>query len=224
MPQLDELLDASDFVTLHVPETRETRSMIGADRARGDEDAARTCSTPRRGTVVDIDALADALMRGHLARRRDRRLPGGAGEQRRRLRQPLRGLPNVILTPHIGGSTVEAQANIGREVARKLIESPTTARPWARSTSPRCQLPAAQSGSPLPAHPPQRARRALRTAERGLRDRATSTWRPSTSRPTPSIGYVVFDVDGEVDDQEILADIRAIEGTLRARVLYDRRS
>jgi D-3-phosphoglycerate dehydrogenase len=85
-----------------------------------------------RGTVVDLEALAAGACAAAICGRRRRRLPGRAGFQCRALRLAAAGPANVILTPHVGGSTEEAQERIGAEVARKLSIIPISARPWAR--------------------------------------------------------------------------------------------
>src|SRR5579884_1334980 len=118
---LDALLEAADVVTLHVPETPQTQNMIGAAQFAKMKRGARLINAAR-GTVVDIDALVDALKSGHMAGAAIDvfpKEPKGAGDE---FVSPLREFDNVLLTPHIGGSTEEAQENIGVEVAEKLIK------------------------------------------------------------------------------------------------------
>jgi D-3-phosphoglycerate dehydrogenase len=116
---LDALLQEADVVTLHVPQTERTRHLIDAARlAQMKPDAVLI--NLARGHAVDIDALHAALREWSSARRGDRRLPGRAGVERETFESPLRELDNVILTPHVGGSTVEAQSNLGIEVSEKL--------------------------------------------------------------------------------------------------------
>ena len=117
---LQNLLEQSDCVTLHVPETAETRGMIGAKQLAWMKPSAFLINTSR-GSVVDIAALVTALRTKKITGAAIDvfpKEPNAAGE---RFESPLQGLPNVILTPHIGGATVEAQRNIGLEVAVKLI-------------------------------------------------------------------------------------------------------
>ncbi|MGE8356324.1 MAG: phosphoglycerate dehydrogenase, partial [Microvirgula sp.] len=109
---LAALLAAADVVTLHVPETRETQNMIGAAELAAMKAGAKLINASR-GTVVDIDALAAALSGGHLSGAAIDVFPAEPKGNDDEFVSPLRGLDNVILTPHIGGSTVEAQANIG---------------------------------------------------------------------------------------------------------------
>ena len=119
---LEAVLGESDFVTLHVPETAQTRGMMGSAQLAAMKSGACLLNLSR-GTVVDIDALAAALKSGHV---------GGAAVDvypeepeaniHEGFKTPLQGLPNVVLTPHIGGSTLEAQEAIGREVSASLIK------------------------------------------------------------------------------------------------------
>jgi D-3-phosphoglycerate dehydrogenase / 2-oxoglutarate reductase len=116
---LDELLAASDFVSLHVPRSPTTKNLISTDQLAKMKKGAKLINASR-GTVVDIEALAAALASGHLGGAAVDVFPSEPGKNGPGFESPLRGLPNVILTPHIGGSTAEAQLNIGREVAAAL--------------------------------------------------------------------------------------------------------
>lgn len=117
---LDELLENADVVTLHVPETPATHNMIGAAQLAQMKPGARLINASR-GTVIDLEALAVLLREGYLSGAAIDVFPVEPKGNDDEFVSPLRGLDNVILTPHIGGSTVEAQANIGAEVAAKLI-------------------------------------------------------------------------------------------------------
>ncbi len=116
---LDELLAASDFVSLHVPDTELTRDMITAEEI-GKMKAGSYLINLSRGKVVDIDALHEAITSKHLAGAAIDVYPKEPASNTEMFESKLRGLDNVILTPHIGGSTMEAQANIGLEVAAAL--------------------------------------------------------------------------------------------------------
>jgi D-3-phosphoglycerate dehydrogenase len=118
---LQDLLAQSDIVSLHVPETPITYGMIGEMVLRMMKPGSYLINNSR-GTVVDIDALAKALRSGHLAGAALDVFPVEPSSNSDRFQSPLQGLKNVILTPHIGGSTEEAQDRIGREVARKMLE------------------------------------------------------------------------------------------------------
>jgi D-3-phosphoglycerate dehydrogenase len=121
LASLNELLAQSDFVTLHVPATPQTRDMIGAAEIARMRRGAFLLNASR-GTVVDIPALADALRAGRLGGAAIDVFPQEPATNSDPFHSVLQGLPNVILTPHIGGSTIEAQASIGREVATSLLK------------------------------------------------------------------------------------------------------
>ena len=127
---LKELLSSSDVVSLHVPSTPQTKNMIGKAEIRAMQKGAYLINASR-GNVVEIEPLADALKDGHLLGAAVDVFPKEPASNGEEFQSPLRNLPNVILTPHIGGSTLEAQANIGLEVAEKLIKYWTTVRPSA---------------------------------------------------------------------------------------------
>ena len=116
---LDELLGQSDFVTLHVPETPQTRGMFGAREVAAMR-AGSCLLNASRGTVVDIGALAAGLRSGHVGGAAIDVFPEEPEKNSDGFQSPLRGLANVIITPHIGGSTAEAQEAIGREVGNAL--------------------------------------------------------------------------------------------------------
>jgi D-3-phosphoglycerate dehydrogenase / 2-oxoglutarate reductase len=118
---LYELLAQSDVVSLHVPETPATFRMIGAAEIVAMKPGAFLINNSR-GTVVDLEALAAALRSGHLRGAAVDVFPTEPGSNADKFASPLQGLENVILTPHVGGSTEEAQERIGEEVARKLID------------------------------------------------------------------------------------------------------
>ena len=142
---LDTLLRESDFVSLHVPDTEVTRGMIGAKQLAVLKRGAYLINASR-GTVVDLDALAAALDSGHVAGAAIDvypKEPNAAGE---RFESPLQGKPSVILTPHIGGSTQEAQANIGREVSESLTAYMTTGRTTSCITLPTLDAAEVRSG------------------------------------------------------------------------------
>jgi D-3-phosphoglycerate dehydrogenase len=147
-PSTIDMLAECDFITLHVPDTELTRAMF--DRAAIDAmKPGAYLINASRGQVVDIDALRDALESGHLAGAAIDVFPSEPAKTGDPFDSPLRGVDNVILTPHIGGSTAEAQANIGREVAGALnayVDHGSTTR---CVTLPEQEAPPVQSGSRL---------------------------------------------------------------------------
>jgi D-3-phosphoglycerate dehydrogenase len=132
VPSLDILLETADLVTLHVPETPQTHQMIGTAQMARMKKGAHLINASR-GTVVDIDALVDALKSRHLAGAGMDVFPVEPKTASDEFLSPLRGMDNVLLTPHVGGSTEEAQQNIGLEVAEKLIKYSDNGPPSAPS-------------------------------------------------------------------------------------------
>lgn len=216
---LRELLAQSDVVSMHVPETPATHGMIGREEIAAMKPGAYFINNSR-GTVVDLDALAEAL--------RERRLRGAAVDvfpvepsaNGERFVTPLQGLDNVILTPHIGGSTEEAQERIGAEVARKLVDYSDTGSTVGAVNFPQVQLPARPLGTrfiQVQRNLPGMLGRLNEVLARHHVNIAAQYYETAAD-----IGYVVLDADASAaDSQRVLEDIRALEGTIRARLLYE---
>jgi D-3-phosphoglycerate dehydrogenase len=217
---LAALLAESDVVSLHVPETPETKGLIGAAEFRAMKKGAFFINNAR-GTVFDDEALAAALKDGHLAGAAVDVFPIEPTANDERFVSPLQGLPNVILTPHIGGSTEEAQERIGGEVARKLIEFSDVGSTSGAVNFPQVQLPQRPTGTRfiqvhknLPGEI-NRLNAIFATREINIAAQYFQT--------DGQIGYVVLDADGPVEDaQGILREVRNLPGTIRARMLYSR--
>jgi D-3-phosphoglycerate dehydrogenase len=217
---LAELLSRSDIVSLHVPETPATHGMIDeieiASMKRGS-----FLINNSRGTVVDLEALAAALRSGHLAGAAVDVFPVEPASNAEPFHTPLQGIPNVILTPHVGGSTEEAQERIGTEVARKLIDYSDTGSTVGAVNFPQVQLPQRPSGTrfmQVQANVPGNLQRLNQIfAGRGINIAA------QYFQTDGEIGYVVVEADDTGSDSvEILREIRALDGTVRARLIYDR--
>ena len=172
--------------------------------------------------MVDLDALAAALRSGHLRGAAVDVFPVEPGANGERFVTPLQGLPNVILTPHIGGSTEEAQERIGSEVARKLIDYSDNGTTMGAVNFPQVQLPARPTGTrfiQVQRNSPGMLGRLNEVLARHAVNIAAQYY-----ETRHDIGYVVLDADASpVDSQRVLADIRALEGTIRARILYEHR-
>jgi D-3-phosphoglycerate dehydrogenase / 2-oxoglutarate reductase len=214
---LDDLLARSDIVTLHVPETPATNRMIGATQIARMKDGAFLINNSR-GTVVDLDALAAALHGGKLGGAAIDVFPVEPSSNADRFTSPLQGAPNVILTPHVGGSTEEAQERIGEEVTRKLIEYSDVGSTVGAVNFPQVQL------SPRPEGirfiqvqrnmPGELGKLNEVFARHGVNIAAQHY------QTDGEVGYVVLDTDGvRTDAEDILRDIRGLSGTIRARVL-----
>lgn len=215
---LDELLSASDVVTLHVPATPETHLMIGPDELRRMRPGALLLNASR-GTVVDLDALAAALRDGQVGGAGVDVFPVEPAGNDEELDTPLRGLPNVILTPHVGGSTEEAQENIGREVAEKLVTYSDNGSTVGAVNFVEVSLPVQRDRTRfLHIHhnvPGVMARITELFSSRGLNIAGQYL------RTDADVGYVVTDIDGQLEEgQAIRRDLEAIDGTIRVRFLY----
>ena len=215
-----ELLAASDVVSLHVPETPGTKGMIGEAQFRAMKPGAYFINNAR-GTVYDVEALARALKDKHLAGAAVDVFPVEPKSNADRFVSPLQGLDNVILTPHVGGSTLEAQERIGSEVARKLVEYSDVGSTQGAVNFPQVQLPPRPAGTRfIQVHknlPGELGRLNEVFARHSVNIAAQYL------QTDGEIGYVVLDADGSVDNATaVLGDIRALPGTIRARLLYRR--
>nr|MBP6618471.1 phosphoglycerate dehydrogenase [Burkholderiaceae bacterium] len=141
VPKLHDLLAQSDIVSLHVPELPSTQWMIGPAEIAAMKQGGILINAAR-GTVVDIDALAEGIKSEKLWGAAVDVFPVEPGSNNEEFQSPLRGLDNVILTPHIGGSTMEAQANIGGEVAEKLVKYSDNGTSISSVNFPEVALPA----------------------------------------------------------------------------------
>ncbi|KAA0683551.1 phosphoglycerate dehydrogenase [Roseomonas genomospecies 6] len=214
---LEELLAVSDVVTLHVPDTPQTRDMIGEAQIRAMKKGAHLINAAR-GKVVVIEALAAALKDKHLLGAAIDVFPKEPGGDQEVFESALRGLDNVILTPHIGGSTMEAQANIGTEVSQKLIEYSDNGSTMGAVNFPQVGLPV-HAGCTRFLHVHENRPGVLRKINEVFSGRNLNI-AAQYLQTDPELGYVVVDVDGDVDENEVASDLRAIEGTLKARFLY----
>ena len=213
---LEELLGWSDVVTLHVPEDETTRDMIGAAELQAMRPGAFLINASR-GTVVVIDALAEALRSGHVGGAAIDVYPTEPGSKDEELVTPLRGLGNVILTPHIGGSTLEAQENIGMEVAAKLVQFSDQGSTVGSVNVPNLSLPPNRSAHRLLHFHANRPGILARINE--VLTRSEANILAQYLQTTPELGYVVTDVDRE-HAPDLREQLDAIEGTIRTRVLY----
>jgi D-3-phosphoglycerate dehydrogenase / 2-oxoglutarate reductase len=219
---LDELLRQSDVVSLHVPETPATHRMIGEAQVRAMKKGAYLINNSR-GTVVDLDALARALRDGHLNGAAIDVFPIEPASNREKFVTPLQGIDNIILTPHIGGSTEEAQERIGAEVAKKLVEYSDIGSTIGAVNFPQVQLPPRPAGTRfIHVHnnvPGMLNRLNSVFSKRGLN--IASQYLQTFG----DIGYVVVESDGAAAREQavdLLAELRALKGTIRTRLLYER--
>jgi len=217
---LDELLAKSDVVTLHLPETPATQGMIGAREIAGMKKGAIFINNAR-GSVVDLEALAAALQSKALSGAAVDVFPVEPSSNAEKFQSPLQGLDNVILTPHVGGSTEEAQERIGAEVARKFVEYSDVGSTTGAVNFPQVQLPPRPAGTRF-----IQVQRNL-PGELGHLNEVFARHKVNIAaqhyQTDGELGYVVLDADGQVTDAEnIVREIRGLPGTIRARMLYRR--
>jgi len=217
---LDDLLTSSDVVTLHVPETPQTRGMIGARELSRMRRGAMLCNASR-GTVVDLDALATALDAGRIAGAAIDVFPTEPESNDETFTSPLLRFDNVLLTPHVGGSTVEAQENIGLEVTEKLLRYSNNGSTLASVNFPEVALPE-HAGKHRILHI-HRNRPGMLSRVNDVFSRRSINVAGEYLQTTNRIGYVVIDVDpsdADPDTRGLKRELDAIEGTIRTRLLY----
>jgi D-3-phosphoglycerate dehydrogenase len=216
---LQNLLAQSDIVSLHVPETPATHGMIGEAELRLMKRGTYLINNSR-GTVVDLDALSRAVREGHLAGAALDVFPVEPSSNSERFQSPLQGLENVILTPHIGGSTEQAQDRIGREVARKVIDYFESGSTMGAVNFPQVQLQARSLGARF-SHVHRNAPGMLRRLNEVFLQRDINIF-AQYLETDKEVGYVVLDADlAGQSSPEILDEIRALDGTIRARLIYE---
>jgi D-3-phosphoglycerate dehydrogenase len=213
---LTELLKTSDVISLHVPETKQTQDMIGA----AELDVMKQGSiliNASRGTVVDIDALTATLKENRLSGAAIDVFPVEPKSNDEEFESPLRGFDNVILTPHVGGSTQEAQENIGIEVAGKLAKYSDNGSTLSAVNFPEASLPEHTGRSRL-LH--------IHKNQPGVLTKINEAFAKHNIniaaqylQTDDALGYVVIDVDTD-DSKTALDELKLIDGTIKARLLH----
>jgi D-3-phosphoglycerate dehydrogenase len=216
MTRLGDVLEAADFVTLHVPETALTRDMIGAEELARMKPGACLLNASR-GSVVEIDALADAIRRGHIGGAAIDVYPEEPEGNSDGFASPLRGLPNVILTPHIGGSTEEAQEAIGREVSSALIKHVNTGATTGAVNFPHIELPL-DEGAHRILNVHRNVPGVLRDINRIVSDHEANI-RAQVLSTDPDIGYLLMDLDQDVS-QDVKRAIASLPTSIKTRILF----
>jgi len=220
-PTLDALLGEADVVSLHVPETKQTQDMIGEAQFSAMKEGAIFINASR-GTVVDIEALAQALDSKKIAGAAIDVFPVEPKSNDEEFISPLRGFDNVILTPHIGGSTKEAQANIGLEVATKLAKYSDNGSSLSAVNFPEVSLPEHS----IPGQPSTSRLLHIHHNQPGVLTKINQAFAEHNVniaaqylQTDDKIGYVVIDIDSQ-DSELALKELKQIDGTIRARILH----
>ena len=216
LPTLKELMQTCDVVSLHVPETAQTENMIGSEQI-GWMKKGSILINASRGSVVDIDALAAALHSGHLAGAAIDVFPVEPRSNEDEFVSPLRQFDNCILTPHVGGSTMEAQENIGLEVSEKLVKYSDNGSSFTSVNFPEVALPA---------HPGMHRLLHIHKNVPGVLSQINNIFsenginiRSQFLQTNEEIGYVVTDIDVEYS-KVALEKLNQVKGTIRCRVLF----
>ncbi|MCH2142956.1 MAG: phosphoglycerate dehydrogenase [Phycisphaerales bacterium] len=213
---LGELLERADVVTLHVPATATTRHMIGAselDRMQ----AHATLINNARGTVVDLDALADSIRNAHIAGAALDVYPAEPKGAEESFECPLAGLPNVIMTPHIGGSTEEAQAQIALDVAQKISRYATTGTTTSAVNVPEVDLPSQNPDHLRLLHFHRNVPGVLSALHAKIAD-AQANIHAEYLQSQGDVSYVILDID-PVDLETLRCEITGMDETIRLRIL-----
>ena len=213
---LEELLSSCDVVSLHVPELPSTKNLMNAERIAQLKQGAILINAAR-GTVVDIDALAQALKDGKIHGAAIDVFPIEPASINEEFVSPLREFDNVILTPHIGGSTAEAQENIGFEVAGKFVKYSDNGSTLSSVNFPEVSLPE-HEGTKRLLHIHENRPGILNKLNQIFVE-ANLNIAAQYLQTDPQIGYVVVDVETN-DASPLLTKLKEIDGTIRARVLY----
>jgi len=206
-----KLLAQSDVVTLHVPDNHSTRQLIDASALTAMKKGAILINNAR-GTVIDIAALAQALQDGHLSGAALDVFPSEPKSRDEPLDSPLRGMHNVILTPHIGGSTQEAQENIGREVAEKLVRFVLSGTTKGAVNFPEVPYQPVEGAARI-LHVHRNEPGALGTLSHLMAGHGLNIVSQQL-QTRGAVGYVVSDVDGHVD-QTVMQALREHPITVR---------
>lgn len=213
---LDELLALADIISLHVDGRPENRNLIDAQALEKMKNGAILLNLSR-GFVVDIEALAAALRAGKLRGAAIDVFPEEPKSNDDAFYSPLQGLPNVILTPHIGGSTQEAQENIGRFVPTKIIDYINTGSSYGSVNLPNLQLPSQQNAHRL-LHIHKNVPGILAQIN-GILAAHGANILGQYLKTNEHIGYVITDIDRDYG-QALIQELKSISQTIRFRVLY----
>lgn len=213
---LEELFAEADFVTLHVPATPRTNMMIGAQEL-AQMKAGAFLLNASRGSVVDLEALADAIKAGHIFGAAVDVYPTEPRQNGEGFASPLVGLDNVVLTPHIGGSTEEAQQSIGREVSAVVSKYLATGATTGTVNFPQVELPP-HRGTHRVLNVHRNVPGVVRDINKILSD-SNANIHAQFLATEEHIGYMITDVDRTVS-ADVVTGIRQLQASIRTRILY----
>jgi D-3-phosphoglycerate dehydrogenase len=213
---LKELVSTSDIISLHVPETPQTKNLINKNLLKNFKKGSILLNYAR-GEVVDIDALAKALESGQLGGAAIDVFPWEPEKNGDKFATPLQGLPNVLLTPHIGGSTEEAQQNIGVDVSHKLFNYLEMGISTGSHSIPELALPP-QEGTHRILHIHKNVPGVLSSINNSLASKNINIL-AQYLKTNDNIGYVVLDVDKKISSNAFTL-LKEVRETIKVRMLY----
>ena len=215
--QLEDLLAQSDFVSLHVPDTAQTRNMMATKELAQMKKGAHLINASR-GKVVNIEDLSQALKSGHLGGAAVDVFPVEPASNKEKFVSELQGLPNVILTPHIGGSTIEAQEAIGSEVAHSLIGFLKNGSTRGAVNFPNVDLPLIHPGCHRLINVHKNVPGVLRSIN-GIVSDVGANIQAQTLSTDANTGYLVMDMD-KSEVEEVANRISQLDTSVKTRVLF----
>ncbi len=213
---LKELLQQSDIVSLHVPETALTKNLINKSNLKYFKQGAILINYAR-GEVVDLPALAKHLEEGNLGGAAIDVFPWEPEKNGDSFTSPLQGLSNVLLTPHVGGSTEEAQQNIGDDVSAKLFEYLEKGISYGSHTVPAISLPPVETAHRI-LHIHNNRPGVLSAINTTLSNHKINIL-GQYLKTNEEIGYVVLDIDKKLSNKA-LELLREVKETIKVRMLY----
>ncbi|MEY3349016.1 MAG: phosphoglycerate dehydrogenase [Bacteroidota bacterium] len=213
---LKELVSKSDIVTLHVPETRQTKNLINKTLLKQFKKGSILLNYAR-GEVVDLDALRQALLTGHLSGAGVDVFPLEPEKNGDAFVSPLQGLSNVLLTPHIGGSTEEAQYNIGEDVSAKMLNFLETGATTGSHTIPELSLPQQEKTHRI-LHIHNNIPGVLSEINSSLSEHKINVL-AQYLKTNDEIGYVVLDIDTKLSKSAVEL-LKKVKGAIKVRLLY----
>jgi len=213
---LKEVVSKADVITLHIPETQQTKNLINKTLLKHFKKGSILINFAR-GEVVDLDALATSLTGGHLSGAAIDVFPIEPEKNGDPFSSPLQHIPNVLLTPHVGGSTEEAQHNIGEDVSAKLLQYLEMGATTGSHTVPEISL-SPQEGTHRILH--------IHTNVPGVLSEINTTLSENKInvlgqylKTNDAIGYVVLDIDKKLSKNAVEL-LRKVKGSLKVRLLY----
>ena len=214
---LKEVLSISDIITVHVPASADTVDLINRENIKHFK-AESVLINASRGNVIEIPALVEALQSGHIKGAALDVFPKEPASKEEEFVSDLQGMENVILTPHIGGSTIEAQLNIGIEVANKIVQYSDNGSTTGAVNFPTTALPIQKGNHHRLLHVHKNIPGIMSKINQIIADKKINILGQSL-QTKEELGYVVIDVESSFG-QSLYNDMVKIKGTIKCRLLF----